>query len=223
MSVCYREEESHQRVKDLQSQLLDIGKEKALELQKRKEMTTHLKDQLQEIKFKTGMERKYVNSSAELLVYQGRKHNANSEKELEDEIKLLHERLRKERRVHLKMETFLKELQTSMEEKLEVWSVRCDTDMEDKQQEINLLKNKKANNLSQLQELAKKYRESEQVIIEDRMEKEAIRKQQEKKTMEQDAATKVQSWWRGTLVRRGLGLHMKGKKPKVGKMGKKKK
>ncbi|XP_029485744.1 dynein regulatory complex protein 9 isoform X2 [Oncorhynchus nerka] len=218
-----REEGGRRRTKALQRQLLDIRKEKTLELQRREEMTAHLKDQLQEMKAKTGLERKYVKSSAELLVYQGQKINTHSEKQLEDEIRLQQERLEEERRVHMEMETFLKEHQTSLGEKLEVWMERYERDMEDKQQELNSLRNNKANNLSQLQELAKKYRDSEQVVIEDRMEKEALRRKLEKEHMERDAATKIQSWWRGTLVRRGLGPYKKGKKPKEGKKGKKKK
>ncbi|XP_041733171.1 dynein regulatory complex protein 9 [Coregonus clupeaformis] len=225
LDIIIREEEGRRRTKALQRQLLDIHKEKSLELQRREEMTAHLKDQLQEMKAKTGLERKYVKSSAELLVYQGQKTNIHAEKQLEDEIRLLQERLEEERRVHMEMETFLKEHQTSLGEKLEVWMERYERDMEDKQQELNSLRNNKANNLSQLQELAKKYRDSEQVVIEDRLEKEARRRQLEMEHMERDAATKIQSWWRGTLVRRGLGPFKKGKKPKSkeGKKGKKKK
>uniref|UniRef100_A0A8C7UU18 Dynein regulatory complex protein 9 n=1 Tax=Oncorhynchus mykiss TaxID=8022 RepID=A0A8C7UU18_ONCMY len=223
LDIIIREEGGRRKTKALQRQLLDIRKEKTLELQRREEMTAHLKDQLQEMKAKTGLERKYVKSSAELLVYQGQKINTHSEKQLEDEIRLQQERLEEERRVHMEMETFLKEHQTSLGEKLEVWMERYERDMEDKQQELNSLRNNKANNLSQLQELAKKYRDSEQVVIEDRMEKEALRRKLEKEHMERDAATKIQSWWRGTLVRRGLGPYKKGKKPKEGKKGKKKK
>ncbi|XP_038843553.1 dynein regulatory complex protein 9-like [Salvelinus namaycush] len=226
--IIIREEGSQQRIKALQRQLLDIRKEKTLELQRREEMTAHLKDQLQGMKAKTGLERKYVKSSAELLVYQGQKINTHSEKQLEDEIRLQQKRLEEERRVHMETETFLKEHQTSLGEKLEVWMERYERDMEDKQQELNSLRNNKANNLSQLQELAKKYRDIEQVVIEDRMEKEALRRKLEKEHMERDAATKIQSWWRGTLVRRGLGPYKKGKTPKSkegkkGKKGKKKK
>ncbi|XP_021418901.1 dynein regulatory complex protein 9 isoform X3 [Oncorhynchus mykiss] len=179
LDIIIREEGGRRKTKALQRQLLDIRKEKTLELQRREEMTAHLKDQLQEMKAKTGLERKYVKSSAELLVYQGQKINTHSEKQLEDEIRLQQERLEEERRVHMEMETFLKEHQT--------------------------------------------YRDSEQVVIEDRMEKEALRRKLEKEHMERDAATKIQSWWRGTLVRRGLGPYKKGKKPKEGKKGKKKK
>ncbi|KAM6970114.1 dynein regulatory complex protein 9 [Aplochiton taeniatus] len=220
LDIIIREEEGRHRLKALQRQLIDIRKERTLELQQREEMTAHLKDQLQEMKAKAGLERKYVKSSAELLVYQGQKLNAHTEKELEDQISLLQLRMEEERRVHLETETFLKELQTRLGEKLEVWMERYERDIEDKQHELNNTRNNKANNLTRLQELAKKYRESEQVVIEDRREKENLRKQLEKEQMERDAATKIQAWWRGTMVRRGMGPFKKGKKPK-GKEGKK--
>ncbi|XP_077104354.1 dynein regulatory complex protein 9 isoform X5 [Siphateles boraxobius] len=68
-------------------------------------------------------------------------------------------------------------------------------------------------------------RDMQEVIIEDRMEKERLRAQLEKEQKERDAATKIQAWWRGTLVRRGLGSPKKATKSKSkgGKKGKKKK
>ncbi|KAG5269402.1 hypothetical protein AALO_G00201620 [Alosa alosa] len=223
LDIIIREEEGRRRTKALQRQLQDIRKEKTLELQRREEMTAHLKDQLQEMKVKTSLERKYVKNSTELLVYQGQKLNTHQEKLMEDDIKLLQNKMEMERRAHMEMEIFLKENLSRLGEKLEYWMERYEKDMEDKQQELNTLKNAKYSNLAQLQDLAKKYRESEQVVIENRIEKENLRKMLEKQQMERLAATKIQSWWRGTMVRRGLGQYKKGKKGKDGKKGKKKK
>ncbi|XP_035239947.1 dynein regulatory complex protein 9-like [Anguilla anguilla] len=219
------EEEGRRRTKVLQRQLLDIRKEKVLELQRRDEMIAHLKDQLQETKAKTDLEMKYVAKSSELQVYQEQKLNSMKEKELEAEIKRLHEMLEEERLSHIELERFLKEDQLALEEKLEMWMERYEKDMEDKQHELNTLKNNRASNLARLQELAKKYRESEQVVIADRVEKENLRREREKEEMEWAFAIKLQSWWRGTMVRQGLGPFKKGKKPKAkeGKKGKKKK
>ncbi|XP_026855297.2 dynein regulatory complex protein 9 isoform X1 [Electrophorus electricus] len=178
--IIIREEEGCLRAKALQRQLLDIRKEKTVALQWREEMTAHLKDQLQEMKVKTSLERKYVKSCAELLVYQGQKLNTRQEKQLEDEIKMLEGKLEEERRVHKEMESFLKEHQT--------------------------------------------YRESKQVIIEDRLVKDNLRRQLERAQLERNAAIKIQSWWRGTVVRKCLGPYKKAKKPKSKerKKGKKK-
>uniref|UniRef100_A0A4W4DSF1 Dynein regulatory complex protein 9 n=1 Tax=Electrophorus electricus TaxID=8005 RepID=A0A4W4DSF1_ELEEL len=218
--IIIREEEGCLRAKALQRQLLDIRKEKTCEA--RNEMTAHLKDQLQEMKVKTSLERKYVKSCAELLVYQGQKLNTRQEKQLEDEIKMLEGKLEEERRVHKEMESFLKEHQT-VKVKLEYWVERYEKDMEDKQQELNALRTNKNNNLAQLQDLAKKV-ESKQVIIEDRLVKDNLRRQLERAQLERNAAIKIQSWWRGTVVRKCLGPYKKAKKPKSKerKKGKKK-
>ncbi|KAI4894893.1 hypothetical protein NFI96_003889, partial [Prochilodus magdalenae] len=154
--IIIREEEGRLRTKALQRQLVDIRKEKTLKLQKREEMMAHLKDQLQELRMRTTLEKKYVKSSAELLVDQGQKLYTQKEKELENEIRLLQEKLEEEIRVHMEMESFLKQHQTSLGEKLEYWMERHEKDMEDKQQELNTLKINKTNNLAQLQDKARK-------------------------------------------------------------------
>ncbi|XP_018604362.1 dynein regulatory complex protein 9 isoform X2 [Scleropages formosus] len=216
-----REEEGRGKMKALQRQLLDIRKEKALELQKREEMIAHLKDQLQQMKAKTTLEKKYVKNSSELMVYQGQKFNAHKEKQLEDDIKHLQEKIKEEKRVHKEMEGFLKEHQTQLVQKLEMWMERYDTETDIKQKELNSLKTNKANNLAYFQELCKTYQESEQVVITDRLEKEEQRRLQEKEERERKAAVKIQAWWRGTCVRQGLGPYGKGTKGPKGSKGSK--
>ncbi|XP_052596331.1 dynein regulatory complex protein 9 isoform X6 [Peromyscus californicus insignis] len=101
-----------------------------------------------------------------------------------------------------------------LEEKLEFWMEKFDKDTEAKQNELNALKAAKATNLSHLQDLAKTIREYEQVIIEDRMEKEKTRKKMEQDDLELKSIVKLQAWWRGTVVRKEIGGF---KMPKKGK------
>ena len=56
--------------------------------QRRNEMIAHLKDQLQEMKAKTAMERKYVQKSSEVSVTQTKKKCDLSIKDLADEIRV---------------------------------------------------------------------------------------------------------------------------------------
>uniref|UniRef100_A0A8C9S1F8 Dynein regulatory complex protein 9 n=1 Tax=Scleropages formosus TaxID=113540 RepID=A0A8C9S1F8_SCLFO len=204
-----REEEGRGKMKALQRQLLDIRKEKALELQ-REEMIAHLKDQLQQMKAKTTLEKKYVKNSSELMVYQGQKFNAHKEKQLEDDIKHLQEKIKEEKRVHKEMEGFLKEHQTQLVQKLEMWMERYDTETDIKA----LPPCKQTASVFQ-------YQESEQVVITDRLEKEEQRRLQEKEERERKAAVKIQAWWRGTCVRQGLGPYGKGTKGPKGSKGSK--
>ena len=106
---------------------------------------------------------------------------------------------------------------------------KYDTDVEQKQNELDTLKSTKAHDLSRLQELTQKYHEYSKVVEEDRVEKERLRREAEQELLEYDACTKMQSWWRGVMVRKQLGPYRpkkkgkKGKKSGKGKKGGKKK
>ncbi|XP_044108067.1 dynein regulatory complex protein 9 isoform X2 [Neovison vison] len=101
-----------------------------------------------------------------------------------------------------------------LEEKLEFWMEKFDKDTEMKQNELNALKAAKASDLAHLQELARTIREYEQVIIEDRLEKEKTRKKREQDDLELKSIIKLQAWWRGTMVRREIGGFRLPKKEK---------
>ncbi|XP_037764725.1 dynein regulatory complex protein 9 isoform X2 [Chelonia mydas] len=188
-TTIIREEEGRKEIKSLQKQLQDVKKEKDLELQNRNEMIAYLKDQLHEMKAKTDMESRYVKKDTELQIYQTQKKCSNAESDLLNEIEKL-------------------------EEKLEYWMEKYEKDTESKQQELNTLKASKANDLAALQELAKQCRLFEQVMIEDRVEKEAARRKVEQDALELKSVKKLQAWWRGTMVRHNIGPYKAIKKPK---------
>uniref|UniRef100_A0A8C8RXL5 IQ motif containing G n=1 Tax=Pelusios castaneus TaxID=367368 RepID=A0A8C8RXL5_9SAUR len=213
-TIIIREEEGRKEIKSLQKQLQDVKKEKDLEIQNRNEMIAYLKDQLQEMKAKTDMESRYVKKDTELKVYQTQKKCSNAEKDLFNEIEKLRIKTDEEVRVHVEIENFLRQQQMKLEEKLEYWMEKYEKDTESKQQELNTLKASKANDLAALQELAKQCRLFEQVIIEDRVEKEAARRKVEQDALELKSVQKLQAWWRGTMVRRNIGPYKIIKKPK---------
>ncbi|XP_078524193.1 dynein regulatory complex protein 9 [Lissotriton helveticus] len=224
LNTVAREEQGRKRIKDLHKELQEIQKEKEEAIQNRNEMIAHLKDQHQEMKAKTTMEGKYMKKDSELQVHQIQKKGSNEEAELREELRKLKEKSDEEMRVHMEIESFLRQLQTELEEKLEHWMEKYDKDTEAKQQELNSFKSAKASNLAALQELAKQYREFEEVVIEDRLEKARLRREHDQEKLELKSVRKIQAWWRGTMVRRGLGpyaLAKKGKKSGKGKKGKK--
>ncbi|XP_043926637.1 dynein regulatory complex protein 9 isoform X3 [Protopterus annectens] len=216
-NTIIREEDGRKQIKALQKQLQDIKKDKESEVQNRNELIAHLKDQLQELKAKTNMEGKYVRKNTEHQVFQTQKKCHQAEKELEEEVLRLRAKIDEETRVHQEIENFLRKLQVELEEKLEYWMEKYDKDTDAKQSELNLLKASKASDLARLQELAKQYRECEQVVIEDRIEKEKERQCREQEEQEVKSCIKIQAWWRGTMVRKGIGSY---KKPKKGEKGK---
>ncbi|XP_019350914.1 dynein regulatory complex protein 9 isoform X2 [Alligator mississippiensis] len=203
-NLIIREEKGRKEMKSLQKQLQEVKKEMELELQNRTEMIAYLKDQLQEMKAKTDMESRYIKKNTELQVFQTQKKCGDVENDLYSEIEMLRTKTDEEVRTHMEIENFLKEQQL-LEEKLEYWMEKYEKDTEAKQQELNALKTSKANNLAMLQDLARQCRLFEQVILEDRVEKEAARQKMERDALELKSVLKLQAWWRGTMVRRSLG------------------
>ncbi|XP_007899856.1 dynein regulatory complex protein 9 [Callorhinchus milii] len=215
-NTIIREEEGRKKIAVLQRHLQDMRQEKESELQRKDEIIAHLKDQLQEMKAKTNMERKYMKKNAELQVLQTQKKCAQNEQELQDEFECLKNKTDQEIRVHLEIENFLKQHQTEMEENLEHWMEKYDKDTDAKQLELNFLKITKSNDVERLKNLSAQYLMSEQVIIEDRKERDNERKRRIQEETELNAIIKLQSWWRGEMVRRGIG-NTKLKKAKKGK------
>ncbi|ESO88598.1 hypothetical protein LOTGIDRAFT_125731 [Lottia gigantea] len=222
-NTIQKEEDGRKRVRQLQKQLLDVKKEKESELQNREEMIAHLKDQLQEMKAKTNMEGKYIKKCAEVGVTQTQKRCYLSEKEMKDEIDNLQNQIDKETRANAEIESFLRNHHANLEKKLDFWQEKYEKDVESKQHELDVLKASKAKDLERLQELTKLYKEYEQVVVEDRIEKEKVRRKDELEAIELRGAIKVQAWWRGLMVRKGFGPYGKKKKGKKGKKGKGKK
>lgn len=212
--VITREEKGRRKIKSLQKQLVDVKKERQMQVQNGNEYIAHLKDQLQEMKAKTNMENLYMKRNAELQITQTQKKCNRAEELLLEEIEKLRMKTEEENRVHMEIEMFLKKEQQKLEEKLEFWMEKFDKDTEAKQNELNALKAAKATDLSHLQDLAKTIREYEQVIIEDRMEKEKTRKKLEQDDLELRSILKLQAWWRGTVVRKEIGGFKMPKKEK---------
>ncbi|GAB1300215.1 Dynein regulatory complex protein 9 [Apodemus speciosus] len=241
--VITREEKGRRQIKSLQKQLIDVKRERQMQVQRQNgnEYIAHLRDQLQEMKAKTNLENLYMKRNTELQISQTQKKCNRAEELLLEEIEKLRMKTEEENRVHTEIELFLKKqqqrchifkgkhwsaqndiqllicqifLSQKLEEKLEFWMEKFDKDTEAKQNELNALKAAKASDLAHLQDLAKMIREYEQVIIEDRIEKEKTRKKLEQDDLELRSIVKLQAWWRGTVVRKEIGNFKMPKKEK---------
>nr|XP_021548330.1 IQ domain-containing protein G [Neomonachus schauinslandi] len=212
--IIAREEKGKKQIRSLQKQLLNVKREQQAEVQSRNEYIAHLKDQLQEMKAKTNMENHYMKKNTELQISQTQKKCNRTEELLLEEIEKLRLKTEEENRIHMEIEMFLRKEQQKLEEKLEFWMEKFDKDTEMKQNELNALKAAKASDLAHLQELAKTIREYEQVITEDRLEKEKTRKKTEQDDLELKSIIKLQAWWRGTMIRREIGGFRLPKKDK---------
>ncbi|XP_072897379.1 dynein regulatory complex protein 9 isoform X1 [Hemitrygon akajei] len=211
-NAIIREEEGRRKVKALRNQLQNLQKEKEAEQQNKNEMIAHLKDQVQEMKAKTSMEGKYMKKDSELQVLQTHKKCANEEEKLKEEVQLLKSKIEQETQIHSEIEKFLRQNQTDLEEKLEFWMEKYDKDIEAKQSELISIKASKNSNLQRLKEYSEKYLTYERVIIDDRVEKENEWKRRTQEEKEYKSIIKLQSWWRGVMVRKGIGIYKNIKK-----------
>ncbi|XP_078266366.1 dynein regulatory complex protein 9-like isoform X3 [Rhinoraja longicauda] len=194
-NAIIREEEGRMKIKALRNQLQNLQMEKEAEQQNKDEMIAHLKDQVQEMKAKTTTEGKYMKKDAELQVQQTQKKCSEGENKLKEEAQ-------------------------DLEEKLELWMEKYDKDIEAKQNELISLKISKVNNLQRLRDDSEKYLTYERVIIEDRLERENECKRRTQEEREFRSIIKLQSWWRGVMVRREIGFFKNLIKKKVEAKGK---
>lgn len=218
-SMIIKEEQGRHRIKRLQREIADVKHEKEVQVQHCNETIAHLKDQLQEMKAKSQMEAKYIKKNAENFVDQGLRRCELAEEKKIEELDAMKRKIDSEERSHQEISNYLKKHQSILEEKVEFWMEKYDTDTEAKQHELNVLKTSKANDLDRLHELLRKYSEYEKMVVHDRIEKEKLRREMEQDDIELHSAVLLQSWWRGALVTRKLGPFG----PKKGKKGRKKK
>ena len=87
---------------------------------------------------------------------------------------------------------------------------------------MGTLKKMMATDKERLEELTILYAEYETIIVLDRIERERERRRKEKERRENEATIRIQSWWRGVIIRKGMKLMKPPKKKKKGKKGKKK-
>lgn len=221
-----KEQSGRQHIKELNKSLSEIHKDRERELQNRNEMIAYLKDQVQEMKAKTIMESKYVNKCAEVGVAQTLKQRTLQEESHRKEIDSLEKHVDVETRVNAEIMQFLGKQQKNLVAKLDFWMEKHEKkDVEAKQLELDQLKASKNSDWERLLDLTRKYKEFEEVVVEDRIQKEIQRRKAEEEEMHLRASVKIQSWWRGVMVRKGFGAYRKkkGKKSKKGKKGKNKK
>ncbi|GAA6217567.1 dynein regulatory complex protein 9 [Lates japonicus] len=158
----------------------------------------------------------------ELKLQQIQRETIQAEKLLEDQLELLQKQLKDEARVHEESEKFLQNQHEGLQLQLQQWQEHTQQMLQEKEQQLNHVHCKRTVNLEKLSEMRRKFKQMEQVAMEDREEQEKLRQQQ----AEARAATKLQAWWRGCMVRRGLGSFKKAEEDKKGKKkkdGKKKK
>ncbi|KAM4735285.1 dynein regulatory complex protein 9-like [Anableps anableps] len=127
--------------------------------------------------------------------------------------------LEEEKRFHEQSVKFLQNQHEECQQTLLKWKQETKQIQQDKQSKYDNLGCKRTLNIDKLMEMRRMLRKMEQVVLEDKKEQEKLRQQEE----EAQAATKLQAWWKGCMVRKGLGPFRKADDSRKGKKKKKKK
>ncbi|XP_029958257.1 dynein regulatory complex protein 9 [Salarias fasciatus] len=155
-----------------------------------------------------------LKKNIELQLLAEEKATARAEELLQDQLDLLYKKLKEEMTVHEESEKFLQDQHEELQQQLQKWQQLTKQIQQEKKEQLISVWGKKTLGFNRLMETKGRFRVMEQVVMEDREEQEKLRQQHAKVR----AATKLQAWWRGCMVRRGLG----GFKTDASKKGKKK-
>ncbi|XP_076343956.1 dynein regulatory complex protein 9-like isoform X2 [Tachypleus tridentatus] len=218
--ILQKAEEKFQRVKILQNEIHQIKKMEEMELNDLEERIYHLKNQLHEAKARSEMEIRYMENKAANDIIQAKKQCKEHEDKLRKKVEKLRDQIDYETRAHAEMDNFLVNYLSELHQKIEYWIQKYGTDINDKDNELTILKSQRATNKQRIAEQARLYQVYRDVIDEDRKQKKIEYERQKEEERNERAAIKIQAWWRGTMVRRGIGSY--SKKKKGGKKGLKK-
>ncbi|XP_047453758.1 dynein regulatory complex protein 9 [Mugil cephalus] len=214
-----QQEEEAQKALDERRQALQRQKEELQQkTEKLKEMSM-LHGQLSNQLSKAKQKKETKEGKSTVKSSQIQTETSKAEKLLEEQLEMLQKKLKDEMRCHEVAMKFLQNQHEELQQQLREWQQRTDQMLKEKQHRLNSVCNERALNSDRLMEMRRKFREMELLVIEDREEQEKLRQQQAEAT----AATKLQAWWRGCMVRKGLGPFKRAEDDKKGKKKKDKK
>ncbi|XP_069393466.1 dynein regulatory complex protein 9 isoform X2 [Paralichthys olivaceus] len=184
---------------------------------------TGLRRQLDEQSLQAATWRRIVDKEAELQLQLAQNRTSQAEKGMEEQLEEQYEMLQKQQReevkVHEVSSQYQQNHQKSLQQQLQQLRQRTELMLLEKTEQLNNVCRKRTVNLDKLSEMRRRLREMEEVKMEDRQEQEKLRHQK----AETRAVTMLQAWWRGCMVRRGLGSCKKAEDGKKGKKGNKNK
>uniref|UniRef100_A0A1X7T4W8 Uncharacterized protein n=1 Tax=Amphimedon queenslandica TaxID=400682 RepID=A0A1X7T4W8_AMPQE len=124
------EHDCRQLVKDLRKQLVEVKREKEEQITKLDEDVAHCKDQLQELKARTGLLNKYIKKQSDVKVQCSQRQQQNKESDLYNERERLKQELAEEKRAHAEIENYLKKHIEDLDGKVEYWMSKYEEDLE---------------------------------------------------------------------------------------------
>ncbi|RUS77929.1 hypothetical protein EGW08_014303 [Elysia chlorotica] len=231
-TICLTMPKKLAYMKELREKLRQVREEKLLRLRELDQDIFNLNDQLLEQSARIQLETKLVEKQVLMIVKRFKRRHRQVVNGNHAALHLWQRKLVQEARVHYAIVTYLKEQLKKVEILLLYWSEKYERDLPLIVTAIEEMQEARQRDLKRMSYIRIMITRHEPIVIEERRLKEIQFQKQRTKEREEWAAVKIQSLWRGTMVRKKLGPYnpnYKGGKGKAdkdggkGKDGKKKK
>ena len=162
----------------------------------RDQIIQQLRDTIQEIKVLTASEQKYLKKETRAHENSVRTQCDRKEMKLQQEKETLGEMLAVETKAHQAIMDFLAFQREELEQQIQEWMTKYEEDTDHKVQEMEALKQKRAAELDQYEELVGKYNDLEKTVEEDRQARIRAEEARKLEELRNRKARQIQRWWR---------------------------
>ncbi|KAF2904088.1 hypothetical protein ILUMI_02083 [Ignelater luminosus] len=212
------------RLHELQSLLQNERREAMLKIQECSELIGKLKDEYEDQIFENKIKGNYIENWENSRTEQNNFQLDRQEEYYLNIINRVKADIEREVRIDAEIESYITQCQRDYEDGIQYWMERYDKEIEIRDTEIQVLKEKREEQFNRIRELSELYNQHKREIKEYLKLKEIRRQEEELLQKRNLAATRLQAWWKGVMVRKGIGKFSKkkgGKKDKDKKKGKK--
>ncbi|KAK9869499.1 hypothetical protein WA026_003252 [Henosepilachna vigintioctopunctata] len=181
------------------------------------------RDNMEDFIIQAEIERVYLDNWENSRRQQNIRVKTDKENLYESRVENARKNIKNETRVHMDIESYMTNYFKDTEDAIQDWMNTYDRDIENKEEEIMKMGfniETLGNQLTKLQEDFTKRTEDINNWLERKAEKRRI---EEENRFRNQMATKIQAWWRGTMVRKKLGPYRPKSKRRKDKKKKKKK
>nr|CAH7717727.1 unnamed protein product [Callosobruchus chinensis] len=181
-----------------------------------------IKDDIEDFTSEADMKIRYITQLKCTEQDMKNKHFSDKQDEMLQKIKTTEGNIMKEIRVHEESVTYFNLVQKELEDTLNSWKLRYTKTMNCFNKKIKVDTDKVDGLITEIRRMRELYAKREGEINDYKVYKQQQEERRQLKKKMDDAATKIQAWWRGTMVRKGYGKYRK-RKDKKGKNKNKKK
>ncbi|KAK4880373.1 hypothetical protein RN001_008519 [Aquatica leii] len=186
-------------------------------LQKLSETIGNLKDKIEDVCLENRVKLRYVKEWEESRLEQNDLQLDYAEVFYTRSINNFKTDIDREMRINAEIEGFILEIQQDHTQQIQHWMERYDTEIEVRDTEIQMLKEKREDQFNRLHQLSELFEQHRNDINSYLAVKEIRRLEEELRQKQIRAAIRIQAWWRGTMYRKCLGPYRVKKGPQKGK------